>query len=558
MIIAICPGDYVTGGPEALHQLVDMANHVLPGSAAICYWPFEESFEKNEAFKSYNAPIIQRNKIPADAVIVIPEVLPYLVLEFEQRCVLWWLSVDNFLDVYRGLLNLFDLHVTQSTYASNEVKALFHLPSIMLSDYINSEFQSIGQRSKNKTIAVNPSKGIDLIERFRSLNPEISVVILENLSRIEVRELLLSAMAYIDFGHHPGKDRLPREATLQNAIVFARRAGAAQLFADLQLPDEYLFDDLSDLSLKIDKLFEQYPLHVERQQLYREHVGNQKNIFMQEVTQFLDVCQTLAVEDYCVQQKMEVRRLSQERLGSKFYCPICGEVAQKLPANREDSACQCGASWRVQAGMLAILEGLGYFEDVKPGDIESDLSRIGLGISDNWMLARRISNVFSYTNSFYYQFPIVDLLNPPASAIGFFDFVSCSDVLQDIKPPSEDALAGIFNVLKPGGFAVISVPVSGLAESEEYYPALKSWWIQGSTLHWVDKFGVEHLDAKREYRDGIGQTPTFRLWSHKDLIRQCRKVGFIDVFPPLNLPPLVAEEGNPSLNGLIIARRPSA
>ena len=91
MIVVICPGNYVTGGPEALHQLVDMANHVLPGSAAICYLPFEESFEKNEAYDLYNTPIIQRSDIPADAVIVIPEVYPYLVLEFDQRCVLWWL-----------------------------------------------------------------------------------------------------------------------------------------------------------------------------------------------------------------------------------------------------------------------------------------------------------------------------------------------------------------------------------------------------------------------------------------------------------------------------------
>lgn len=556
MIVVICPGNYVTGGPEALHQLVDMANHVLPGSAAICYLPFEELFEKNKAYDLYNTPIIQRSNIPADAVIVIPEVYPYLVLEFDQRCVLWWLSVDNFLVEYRGLLDLFDLHVTQSAYASKELKKQFHLPSIMLSDYINTAFQARGQRDKSKTIAVNPSKGAGLIEEFKLLKPDYSIVVLQNLTRAEVREVLLDAMVYIDFGHHPGKDRLPREAALQNAVVYARRAGAAQVFDDLQLPDEYIFDDLSDLSLKIDNFFEQHQVHFERQLPYREHVQNQKSIFEEEVVHFLDTCQTLSSSSSKTQQKRDTQVLAKEKLLTKFHCPICGEISQVTPTDREDTACQCGASWRVQACMLAVLEGLGYPSNVQPKDIESDLSRIGLGITDNWMLARRISNIFSYTNSFHHRFPTLDLLNPPAPALEFFEFVSCSDVLQCTAPPSSDALAGIFSLLKPGGFTVISVPASRFDESDEYYPAIKSWWMKDGTLHYVDDSGVKHLDETPEYHGGIDQTLTFRLWSLSDLVRQCRAAGFIDVFPPLNLPPLVDGLGHATYGGLLIARRP--
>lgn len=42
-IIVICPGNSVTGGPEALHNLVhDMVRLGLP--AGICYFPFDKKF----------------------------------------------------------------------------------------------------------------------------------------------------------------------------------------------------------------------------------------------------------------------------------------------------------------------------------------------------------------------------------------------------------------------------------------------------------------------------------------------------------------------------------
>ena len=39
-LVVVCPANAVTGGPEAMHQLVHTANHVERGSAAILYWPF--------------------------------------------------------------------------------------------------------------------------------------------------------------------------------------------------------------------------------------------------------------------------------------------------------------------------------------------------------------------------------------------------------------------------------------------------------------------------------------------------------------------------------------
>lgn len=46
---------------------------------------------------------------------------------------------------------------------------------------------------------------------------------------------------YIDFGPHPGMDRLPREAALAGCVVITNREGAANFDDDVPLPSEFKF-----------------------------------------------------------------------------------------------------------------------------------------------------------------------------------------------------------------------------------------------------------------------------------------------------------------------------
>jgi hypothetical protein len=110
--------------------------------------------------------------------------------------------------------------------------------------------------------------------------------------------------------------------------------------------------------------------------------------------------------------------------------------------------------------------------------------------------------------------------------------------------------------VKPGGFAVLSVPCSGISETDEYYPGLKDWCVTDGVLHWTDEVGTGHLDTDPEFHGGSGQTLTFRLWSFDDLIWQCEAVGFSEVFPITNLPPLAGGAVSGKYGGLVIARRP--
>lgn len=148
------------------------------------------------------------------------------------------------------------------------------------------------------------------------------------------------------------------------------------------------------------------------------------------------------------------------KLDRRKRCAICGAAQKSKPISTEEIGCEsCGSTWRAQEICRAVLTSLAYSEQIDIRAINSDMSRVGLGISDDWRLARALSPLFAYTNSFLHQFPVVDICSPPQEAIGKFEFISCSDVLEHTPPPRIAALVGLYQMLKPTGFAVISVPL---------------------------------------------------------------------------------------------------
>jgi glycosyltransferase involved in cell wall biosynthesis len=59
----------------------------------------------------------------------------------------------------------------------------------------------------------------------------------------QVGEHLRMAKVYIDFGNHPGKDRIPREAALSGCCVITGRNGSAAYQKDVPIPENYKFYD---------------------------------------------------------------------------------------------------------------------------------------------------------------------------------------------------------------------------------------------------------------------------------------------------------------------------
>ena len=55
----------------------------------------------------------------------------------------------------------------------------------------------------------------------------------------EVEDCLSQAKVYIDFGGHPGKDRIPREAALCGCCVVTGRRGAAGNDVEVPINQSY-------------------------------------------------------------------------------------------------------------------------------------------------------------------------------------------------------------------------------------------------------------------------------------------------------------------------------
>lgn len=321
-VTVCCPASAVTGGPEALHQLVD-ALRTLGHDAHIAYYPFEGSFECPEPYRHYAAPQGHLTDELGDLVIV-PETATYLLLGIRNADVaVWWLSVDNYAGkvwrpeavellaqtwrlVTRRKLPIWRMrgfcHFAQSQYA-REFLSRSRIVAPLLSDYLGAEHLErcgtlLAGDSRRDIVAYNPRKGMDRTRRLREANPDITFVPIQEMTNREVGHLLATAKVYIDFGYHPGKDRLPREAAIAGCCVVTGRQGAANNAVDIPIPDEYKLCDATDAYIRtftplVQSIFADFPGHASRFAAYRQAIIAEPDIFRSQVSAiFGDPCCT--------------------------------------------------------------------------------------------------------------------------------------------------------------------------------------------------------------------------------------------------------------------------
>jgi hypothetical protein len=308
-IYVVCPGDAVTGGPEVLHQLVHELKRIGL-DAFISYFPFDAPQETPVEYQKYNVPVGQITD-SQQSVVVIPEVLTGLIRQFKSAEVaVWWLSVDNYFGSYSvsalvraarsfqllllgRRVPLFFLgrarHFTQSYYAQKFLRD-HKLKGEMLSDYLSEEhyISDACAGTRGDVIVYNPKKGSEVTSLLINACPEHRFVALQGFSISEVRLLLGSAKVYIDFGHHPGKDRIPREAALAGCCVITGLSGSAHYDQDVSIPSDYKFDhQCPDLIAQVRQLvgdiFVNFRAHQTRFDEYRNTILGERLRFSAEV-----------------------------------------------------------------------------------------------------------------------------------------------------------------------------------------------------------------------------------------------------------------------------------
>lgn len=312
----MCPGGSVTGGPEAMHYLV----HSLRGlglDVYISYLPSDTPFQVPEPYKNFNTPI-SKFEDSVGSLIIFPEVSPSLALSVKKAtAAIWWLSLDNFLE-RRHINALHDKvryfkRVVKGQRPLTGVKALKHLVHFTQSDYsgkyleskglkvtpfyepINEQFltDSINPGSGNRIdeILYNPVKGKKFTELLMKKFPEIKFTALKGFDRKQLSEKLSTAKLYIDFGHHPGRDRMPREAAMHGCCVVTGMLGAAQNQIDLPINNLYKLDSSSpnfieSFGVLAKDIFSDFEKHSRAFDGYREAIKSEPQRFREQLRSY--------------------------------------------------------------------------------------------------------------------------------------------------------------------------------------------------------------------------------------------------------------------------------
>jgi len=337
-----CPANTKTGGPELLHQLAHHLRKDLNINSYIYYFNFNNkkfSSPVHPEFEIYGNPYITGLDEIEDNrknILIVPEIYQgiNLLRNFKNiRRGIWFLSVDNYyisrltkkdflitrvinkiskilikktlldLDInsqkvlaklvnkydYKKdpILNLSDFYIFQSRYAFEYFKALN--PKYYLSDYLNESFLKIQTdlSQKKNIVAYNPKKGFAFTKKIISLAKDIKFIPLINMTREEVIKTLQRAKVYIDFGNHPGKDRIPREAAILGCCVITGKRGSAAFFEDVPIPDEYKFEDKEEnipkIIEKIKDCFKNFEERYKDFEYYREFIRNEPQKFIEDL-----------------------------------------------------------------------------------------------------------------------------------------------------------------------------------------------------------------------------------------------------------------------------------
>ncbi|MBP5768281.1 MAG: hypothetical protein J6W51_04125 [Fibrobacter sp.] len=329
-----CPAGVVTGGVELLHQLVDFLRN--SGKNAYIVYSGEKEHSVPADYKSYNIEISESiENDPSNIEIFNESEVANLFDHGKTQKFLWWLSVDFFFLISRGEISLVDhfhwnkiiflrqlcwhfyqliknrfkikkkistrkiissgiLCGYQSEYIHSFLLSRKFERIVPLTDYINTEYFSKNSLPpKENIILYNPKKGMDFTKKIIAAAPELRWIPIQNMTRIEVIQLMQRSKVYIDFGNHPGKDRLPREAAINKCCIITGKRGAASFFEDVPIPQEYKFDDKTNnipkIAATIKKVFLNYETEINKFNYYRNQIKKERFLFEQQASNiFLD------------------------------------------------------------------------------------------------------------------------------------------------------------------------------------------------------------------------------------------------------------------------------
>lgn len=321
--IYICaPAGYASGGPEALHQLAHALLNLKRNVMMFYYGAKKDKITpRHQNYKIYDIPYItdiSEIKNDPSNLVIIPEAACQILNEKKidkTSKSIWWLSVDFF---FKNMQSHNKNHILKKILRGDkkfpsfdqikEMKEIIHIPNSyytqkflidnklnhtsVISDYLNfnyltDNFSDEELDKKQDLIIYNPAKNGDFLNKIRSKTSELEWVPIQNMTQVEVKKLMNSAKIYIDFGFHPGRERMPREACLAKCCLIIGKDGAAKYKQDMPIMDYYHFEskdeNIEDIVTVIHDCLNNYQVKIKDFYSYEVDIRNAEARFNKEV-----------------------------------------------------------------------------------------------------------------------------------------------------------------------------------------------------------------------------------------------------------------------------------
>lgn len=237
-----------------------------------------------------------------------------------------------------------------------------------------------------------------------------------------------------------------------------------------------------------------------------------------------------------MKNKSGVSKSQNENTIMDAKCGICGSVYPiDVKGNfREGTLCiHCGASGRSQAIAYALTHYV-FREDVALNNLEKQKHLKIVGLSDGPVYAKMLAKKCDYTNTYYHTKPFLDITKPGRHDIGKYDALISADVFEHVLAAPSYAFKGAYDILKPGGHLILTVPFINVGDHKEHYPGIVNYESeQRSDGSWVAHIeypnGKIVTDETPCFHGGPGKTLEVRLFNRKRIEEELSWAGFKSV-----------------------------
>ena len=315
-IQVVCQRRLVSGGAESLHNLVFQLRGIGL-RADLVYFP-EVSVDEAHVSKYFGDYRLSPTRLndSSGTTIIFPETLCMEALKLKHaQAAIWWLSVDNFLrskhgkfwDKWRYFKSA--IRGERPFGGAAELRGLRHFSKCRYDEvflgkhgitferitgpistrYIEaSRCLDVMLGQKKDLILYSPETPKSIVALVRNKLPKVSLVEMRGYSSDEMISLYCQAKVFMDFGNHPGQERMPREAVLMGCCVITGMKGAAVYDEDLPLGMKYklLINNSVSRSALTELLVETISRHesiLHEQSSFRSYVAAQFHLQRQQL-----------------------------------------------------------------------------------------------------------------------------------------------------------------------------------------------------------------------------------------------------------------------------------